>query len=65
MFNGCTLTVDESYGEDSTVSLGRPWQTECYTETVRDENGNSYMTVYEPDRKNPDYESTSSASDIY
>lgn len=61
VFNGCTLTVDESYGEDSTVSLGRPWQTECYTETVRDENGNSYMTVYEPDRKNPDYESTSSA----
>ena len=61
VFNQCALTVDASYGEDSTVSLGRPWQTECYTETARDENGNSYMTVYEPDRKNPSYESTSSA----
>ena len=61
VFNNCTLTVDESYGEGSTVSLGRPWQTECYTETARDENGNSYMTVYEPGRKNPAYESTSSA----
>lgn len=62
VFNDCTLTVDESYNvDDSTVSLGRPWQTECYTETARDEDGNSYMTVYEPDRKNPSYGSTSSA----
>lgn len=61
VFDQCTLTADSSYGEGSTVSLGRPWQTECYTETARDENGNSYMTVYEPDRKNPSYESTSSA----
>ena len=64
VFNNCTLTVDESYGEGSTVSLGRPWQTECYTEVAgTDENGNNYIDsgTYNPNEKNPTYESTSSA----
>lgn len=64
VFNKCTLTVDESYGEDSTVSLGRPWQTECYTEVAgTDANGNNYIdsTTYNPKQKNPTYENTSSA----
>lgn len=62
VFSGCTLTVDPSYGEGSTVSLGRPWQTECYTETARREDGSSYLTVYDPEHKNPAYENTSSAA---
>ncbi len=60
VFYQCTLTVDESYGEGSTVSLGRPWQTECYTESVRRENG-TFVTEYDPDRKNPSYENTASS----
>lgn len=49
VFNNCTLTVDESYGEGSTVSLGRPWQTEIYTETARDEEGNTVDVTYHDD----------------
>ena len=60
MFYQCTLTVDDSYGEDSTVSLGRPWQTECYTESVRTEDG-TFVMEYDPDRKNPSYENTASS----
>lgn len=61
VFNNCTLTVDESYGDGSRVTLGRPWQTEIYTETARDEEGNSYLTSYDKNRKSPTYENTSSA----
>lgn len=61
VFNNCTLSVDESYGEGSTVSLGRPWQTECANTTTRDEKGNSYMTSYDSSKKHPTYEYTSSA----
>ena len=60
VFYRCTLTVDESYGEGSTVSLGRPWQTECYTESVRTADG-TFVTEYDPDRKNPSYENTASS----
>ena len=60
VFYQCTLTVDESYGEGSTVSLGRPWQTECYTESVRTADG-TFVTEYDPDRKNPSYENTASS----
>ena len=60
VFYQCKLTVDDSYGEDSTVSLGRPWQTECYTESVRTEDG-TFVTKYDPDTKNPSYENTASA----
>ena len=60
VFYQCTLTVDDSYGEDSTVSLGRPWQTECYTESVRTEDG-TFVMEYDPDRKNPSYENTASS----
>lgn len=60
VFDQCTLTVDESYGEGSRVSLGRPWQTECYTESTRTEDG-TVVTVYDPDRKNPVYENTASS----
>lgn len=60
VFYQCTLTVDESYGEGSTVSLGRPWQTECYTESVRTKDG-TFVTEYDPDRKNPSYENTASS----
>ena len=60
VFYQCALTVDDSYGEGSTVSLGRPWQTECYTESVRTEDG-TVVTVYDPDRKNPSYENTGSS----
>ncbi len=62
VFYNCNLTVDSSYGADSTVSLGRPWQTECDNVTIRDDSGNSYMTEYNPDRKHPQYENTSSAA---
>lgn len=61
VFYQCTLTADASYDEDSTVSLGRPWQTECYTESERTEEG-TFVTVYDPERKNPTYESTSSST---
>ena len=60
VFYQCALTVDDSYGEDSTVSLGRPWQTECYTESVRTEDG-TFVTKYDPDTKNPSYENTASS----
>lgn len=60
VFYQCTLTVDDSYGEGSTVSLGRPWQTECYTESVRTEDG-TFVMEYDPDRKNPSYENTASS----
>lgn len=60
VFYQCTLTVDDSYGEDSTVSLGRPWQTECYTESVRTEDG-TFVTKYDPDTKNSSYENTASS----
>ena len=60
VFYQCTLTVDDSYGEDSTVSLGRPWQTECYTESVRTEDG-TFVTKYDTDTKNPSYENTASS----
>lgn len=60
VFDQCKLTVDESYGEGSRVSLGRPWQTECYTESTRTEDG-TVVTVWEPDRKNPTYENTASS----
>lgn len=60
VFYQCTLTVDDSYGKDSTVSLGRPWQTECYTESVRTEEG-TFVTKYDPDTKNPSYENTASS----
>ena len=60
VFYQCALTVDDSYGEGSTVSLGRPWQTECYTESVRTEDG-TVVTVYDPDRKNLSYENTGSS----
>lgn len=60
VFYQCTLTVDDSYGEGSTVSLGRPWQTECYTESVRTEDG-TFVTKYDPDIKNPSYETTASS----
>ena len=60
VFYQCALTVDDSYGEGSTVSLGRPWQTECYTESVRTEDG-TVVTVYDLDRKNPSYENTGSS----
>lgn len=60
VFYQCTLTVDDSYGEGSTVSLGRPWQTECYTESVRTEDG-TFVTERDPDRKNPSYENTASS----
>ena len=60
VFYQCALTVDVSYSEGSTVSLGRPWQTECYTESVRTEDG-TVVTVYDPDRKNPSYENTGSS----
>lgn len=61
VFSNCTLTVDSSYGKNGQVSLGRPWQTEIYTETVRNDDGSSYIVSYDKDRKNPDYENTSSA----
>ena len=61
VFTQCTLEADPAYGEDGDVSLGRPWQTEIYTETARNEDGSSYLTAYDPDRKNPTYENTSSA----
>lgn len=60
VFYQCALTVDDSYGEGSTVSLGRPWQTECYTESERTEDG-TFVTEYDPDRKNPSYENTASS----
>lgn len=60
VFDHCTLTVDKSYGQGSAVSLGRPWQTECYTETTRNESG-TVVTVYDPERKNPSYENTASS----
>ena len=60
VFYQCALTVDDSYGEDSEVSLGRPWQTECYTESVRTEDG-TFVMEYDPDRKNPSYENTASS----
>lgn len=49
------------YGTPEFVTLGRPWQTEIYTETARDEEGNSYLTSYDKNRKSPTYENTSSA----
>ena len=60
VFYQCMLTVDDSYGEGSTVSLGRPWQTECYTESERTEDG-TFVTACDPDRKNPSYENTASS----
>lgn len=61
VFYQCTLTVDDSYGKDSEVSLGRPWQTEIYTETRRTEDGKTVLTSYDKNRKNPNYLDTSSA----
>ena len=61
VFYQCTLTVDDSYGENSEVSLGRPWQTECYTESVRTDDGRTVVTVRDENRKNPSYENTASS----
>lgn len=61
VFSQCNLTVDSSYANSGKVSLGRPWQTEIYTESARDEKGNTYVTVADENRKNPAYENTSSA----
>ena len=60
VFDQCTLSVDASYGEGSRVSLGRPWQTECYTETDRTSDG-TVVTERDPNRKNPSYENTASS----
>ena len=62
VFSRCSLEADPAYGEDGEVSLGRPWQTEIYTETGRNEDGSSYLITYDPERKNPTYENTSSAA---
>lgn len=62
VFSQCNLEADPAYGEDGDVSLGRPWQTEIYTETGRNEDGSSYLITYDPERKNPTYENTSSAA---
>lgn len=61
VFSQCNLEADPAYGEDGDVSLGRPWQTEIYTETGRNADGSSYLISYDPERKNPTYENTSSA----
>ena len=62
VFSRCNLEADPAYGEDGEVSLGRPWQTEIYTETGRNEDGSSYLITYDPERKNQTYENTSSAA---
>ena len=62
LFYACTLTADEQYSNGGTVSLGRPWQTEIFTETARKPDGSSYLTNYDQDRKNPAYENTASAA---
>ena len=61
VFSQCNLEADPAYGEDGDVSLGRPWQTEIYTETGRNADGSSYLISYDPEQKNPTYENTSSA----
>ena len=62
VFYSCELSADAQYSNGGTVSLGRPWQTEIYTETARTPDGSSYLVAYDPDRKNPSYETTSSAA---
>ena len=58
VFYQCDLTADSRVEE---VSLGRPWQNECYTESIR-VNGSNVVTYVDPERKNPNYENISSAS---
>lgn len=58
VFNQCRLTAD-SRVED--VSLGRPWQNECYTESIR-VDGSTLVTYYDPEKPNPDYEHIASSS---
>lgn len=58
VFSNCSLSADERV-ED--VSLGRPWQNECYTETTT-ENGVTYVTKYDPNKPNSQYENISSAA---
>ena len=58
VFNQCRLTAD-SRVED--VSLGRPWQNECYTESIR-VDGSTLVTYYDPDIPNPNYKNIGSAT---
>lgn len=62
VFYSCNLTADARYSDGGTVSLGRPWQTEIYTETERRQDGSSYLVAYDPQQKNAAYANTSSAS---
>lgn len=62
VFYGCNLTASDKYTGNAKVTLGRPWQTEIYTVTVRKEDGSSYLAEYDPERKNPNYEKVSSAA---
>lgn len=58
VFSNCSLSADERV-ED--VSLGRPWQNECYTKTIT-ENGMTYVTEYDPNQPNAQYDNVSSAA---
>lgn len=58
VFNQCRLTADSRVEE---VSLGRPWQNECYTESVR-VDGSTLVTKVDQSRPNPNYENIGSST---
>lgn len=62
VFAYCTLTADEQVKQ---VSLGRPWQNECYSETTVNENGDTVVVSYNPNRPRDGYENISSATTFY
>lgn len=57
VINNSTLTADSRLKE---VSLGRPWQNECYSETKR-VDGKTLVTKVDQTKPNPNYENISSA----
>lgn len=59
VFYQCSLSADERV-ED--VSLGRPWQNECYTVTETTADGVTYVVDYDPSTPNPLYADVSSAT---
>ena len=65
VFENCTLTVDPSYAKENgetKVSLGRPWQNECWQELGTAEDGSSYVISHDPDKPREGYENVSSAA---
>ncbi len=62
VFDNVHIDVSEQYPSDATISLGRPWQTEIATETIRTKAGTTVLQSYDKEQKNPIYLTTGSAS---